>query len=221
MAEVLPWNMQVESVPLGQLTLDPENARRGNVAAIIDSLREFGQHRPIVARRSDGRIAIGNHTYMAAESLGWTHVSVAFVDDDDDKLIRRAIADNATGDLAVWDLPTLGQLVERVGADIPGLDAKVLEQIDRQIEAAQDEAEKPIYPIAPKFAESYNCVVIFSRNDLDWAFLLTTLNLGREQSYKNQHIGQTHVLEAQVFAELWRSRNGFVEESPASQEDGQ
>ncbi len=105
--------MEIVKVPVEQLVLDPDNARKGDVTSILDSLREFGQHRAIVVQRTTNRVVVGNHTLKAAKMLGWTEVDVFYVDDDDTKAIRRGIADNATGDLATWDLDQLGLLVDQ------------------------------------------------------------------------------------------------------------
>ena len=60
-------------VPVEQLVRHPRNPRRGNVAEIAASLRRFGQVRAIL---TDGQLIIaGNHTYLAALELGWTHIA--------------------------------------------------------------------------------------------------------------------------------------------------
>ena len=72
--------MEVEDVALSRLHTDDRNARKGNVQAIAESLKEFGQHRAIVAQRSTGKIIAGNHTFLAAQTLGWQTVSVHWVE---------------------------------------------------------------------------------------------------------------------------------------------
>lgn len=199
--------METVKVPIEQLVLDPQNARKGDVASILESLREFGQHRAIVVQRNTNRVIVGNHTLKAAKMLGWTEIDAYFVDDDDITAIRRGIADNATGDLATWDLDQLGLLVAEVGDDIPGLDASLLKSAELKTDEL-DEEEEPAYPIVAQLSESYHCAIIFATNDIDWAFLCTALQLNREKSYKNTHIGQSHVLNAEQFGALWRARGG-------------
>ena len=94
---VSPPFLQVERVSIDVPVLDLENARKGNVTSIVESLQEFGQHRPLVLQRSTNKIIVGNHTYKAAKMLGWYEIDVVFVDDDDFKSIRRSLADNCTG----------------------------------------------------------------------------------------------------------------------------
>jgi ParB/Sulfiredoxin domain len=59
-----------EYVPIDDLVPFPGNPRRGNVAAIKQSLEENGQYRPIVVRRQTREVLAGNHTLQAAKELG-------------------------------------------------------------------------------------------------------------------------------------------------------
>jgi hypothetical protein len=161
--------MEVKRMRLDELHLDDKNARKGNVASIIESLKEFGQHRPIVVQKSTGRIIAGNHLFQAAQSLGWEHIDCVLVEDDDEKAIRRGIADNATSDLARWDDDQLKELLTEVGTDIAGVDDAMLKRLFRQM---QEEAD-PIYPLVPKPGEKYDYVVLFADNEIDSAFLIT------------------------------------------------
>ena len=104
-------DMTVRSVPLAELTPDPQNVRTHddrNLAAIQSSLEAFGQRKPIVcARANDGSLVViaGNGTLAAATELGWTYLDIAEVpaDWDADKARAYAIADNRTAELASWD----------------------------------------------------------------------------------------------------------------------
>lgn len=197
-------------VPLNKLHEDPVNARQGNVQSIVDSLKEFGQHRPCVVQKSTGRIIAGNHLYKAAKALGWERIGVFYVDDDDKTALRRGIADNATSDQATWDIETLAALIQEAGNDIPGVDDYLLDEIDSFLAdppEPEPEESKPVYPIVPKMAEKYDCIVIASTNEMDYAFLKTVLELETNQSFKGNHVGQTHVIKAETFCRLWRARN--------------
>lgn len=96
---------------IDNLQPDPENARRGDVAAIRRSLNAFGQRKPVIVKktgtdasgRPTGIIIAGNHTYLAACDLGWTHIAAVFTDDDAMTARAYALADNRTAELATWD----------------------------------------------------------------------------------------------------------------------
>lgn len=106
--------------PVEALRTHPRNARRGDVEVIAESLRRFGQQRPIVAL-PDGIIVAGNHTYRAAvEHLRWTHIAVVQSDLSGEEVEAYLLADNRTGDLGTYDEHALADLLR------PRLDADTL-----------------------------------------------------------------------------------------------
>jgi hypothetical protein len=98
----------------------PGNPRRGDVAAIAESLARNGQYRPIVVQRSTRYVLAGNHTLRAARSLGWSHINVVWVDVDDDGARRIVAADNRTADLAENDDAALAALLGSLDGDLAG-----------------------------------------------------------------------------------------------------
>jgi DNA modification methylase len=109
--------MNIETLRIAELTPDPNNARQHddkNLKAIMGSLKEFGQRKPIVITEA-GVIVAGNGTVEAAKRLGWTDIEVVKVPDDwtPDKVKAFAIADNRTAELANWNQEVLtSQLLE-------------------------------------------------------------------------------------------------------------
>lgn len=198
-----PTKEDYQRLSVDELMPDPVNPRKGNVKAIADSLREFGQHRPVVVQRSTRRVIAGNHLLKAAKLLGWSEVDCILVDDDDLKATRRGLVDNRVGDLATWDEDVLKTLLPEAGDDLAGFDDAF---IDKVMKDAQPKVEEPTYPIAPKFSEKYEAVVIFASNETDWTFIQTVLNLQKKKSWKSTAVGLCHVLTAEEFAKLWRAR---------------
>jgi ParB-like chromosome segregation protein Spo0J len=109
-------DLQALAFPVGELTPLPGNPRQGDVQAVARSYSTFGQRKPIVARREgDGGIVIaGNHQLAAAQQLGWTHVAVVWVDDDDITAKAFALADNRTADLGTYDDADLLAMLQAV-----------------------------------------------------------------------------------------------------------
>lgn len=203
--------MVVERVSVDSLQTDPVNARKGNVTVIAASLREFGQHRPLVVQRSSNRIIAGNHTFEAARALGWDEIDVFFVDDDDTQAVRRAIADNATNDQAGWDDQVLKDLMDSVGTDIPGIDDKMLERLAK-LDADDDDEPDPLYPIVPRAGEGYSYAVIIATNVVDVAWLESSLEVGKAKSYKSDAVGKCRVLTVDQFRELLPGMQSYVGE---------
>lgn len=101
--------------PVSQLELLPGNPRRGDVQAVINSYRTFGQRKPIVARMNpDGKkatVIAGNTQLKAATAEGWSHIAVTMVEDDDKTAAAFAIADNRTHDLGEYDDAALTAMI--------------------------------------------------------------------------------------------------------------
>lgn len=216
--------MQVEKVAIDSIHLDPANARKGSVPGIVESLREFGQHRPLVVQRSTGRIIAGNHTYQAAQALGWPEIAVYFVEDDDVTAVRRSIADNATGDQAEWDEAALKNLLNQVGNDVPGITEDLLNRL-AQVDLGSETPAEPVYPLIPKPGEHYSYVLIVSTTSIDQTWLTTVFDLQKERSYKNSAIGLSRTVTVEkfrsilpgIYAAAMQTLGG--EDEPEEQED--
>jgi DNA modification methylase len=136
-----------ELVPYGN------NPRRGNVEAIKVSLRENGQYRPIVVRRSTREVLAGNHTLEAARQLGWSEIAVTFVDCDEEQAKRIVLADNRTNDLAGYDDEALLELLlELPSLDGTGYHQEALDDLLDEVGADPlgDEEPVPSPPRKPK-----------------------------------------------------------------------
>jgi DNA modification methylase len=113
------WNGNKEMlrliVPVAELKPHPSNPRRGNIAALQESLREFGQQRPALAL-PDGTLVAGHHVYYAAVEEGWTHLAVVRSDLEGDKVKAYLAADNRTADLGSYDDESLSTLLAELAA---------------------------------------------------------------------------------------------------------
>jgi ParB-like chromosome segregation protein Spo0J len=88
----------MEQIPIGSVRPHPENPRRGNVAAIAESLRVNGQFKPILVHRPTRHILAGTHTWKAAKQLGWPTIAAVFSDADAPTAKRIMLADNRAAD---------------------------------------------------------------------------------------------------------------------------
>ena len=104
------------AVEVTTLNQHPENPRRGNVAAIRESLRRFGQVRPIVVQSETRYVIAGNHTLQAAIEEGWNEIVAVFVDLSDEEARAYLLADNRTSDLGGYDDPALALILNDLAA---------------------------------------------------------------------------------------------------------
>lgn len=112
------------AVDIEELSPLEGNPRVGNVSAIMSSYEEFGQVKPIVARRNDdgtATVIAGNHQLEAARALGWDKIAVVFLDADDKRAIAFAIADNRTMELGYTEPELLEDLLLDISEYYPEL----------------------------------------------------------------------------------------------------
>lgn len=104
--------------PVGSLILLPDDPRDGDVGAISESFKRFGQQKPIVVN-SEGVILAGNHMYRAAVALGWEEIWVNESDLPAEDQTGYVLADNRVSDLATYNNTDLIRALEDVG-DLTG-----------------------------------------------------------------------------------------------------
>ena len=100
------------------------NPRRGDVAAIMSSYREFGQIKPIVIRPNDdgtATVIAGNHQLQAAKKLGWDKIAAVPYDVDGERAIAFAIADNRTMELGYTEPELLNEVILELADVYPEL----------------------------------------------------------------------------------------------------
>lgn len=141
-------HLRTVTVPLAELRQFPGNAKRGDVPAILDSLRRNGQYRSIVSRENDGEpltVLAGNHTAQALELHGpgpcgipvktakgeqpcavchnkpWEPaVRTEVYSCDDDTARRINLVDNKSAELGDYDRDALAELLSYLDEDYGG-----------------------------------------------------------------------------------------------------
>lgn len=91
--------------PIESLVANPANIAAHDdaaIAAAARSLEAFDMRAVLVVRESDRMIVDGHARLLAAQRLGWSHLPVIWVDDDQAKAISYAIASRQTVLLSDW-----------------------------------------------------------------------------------------------------------------------
>jgi ParB-like chromosome segregation protein Spo0J len=118
-----------DTVPVGDISCHPVNPREGDIGAISRSLEENGQYRPIIVNRRTMRVIVGNHTYVAARTIGWDMIAVHWIDVDEIEEAKILLIDNRTSDLATYDTDALVALLMSTSLAGTGYDADDLDAI--------------------------------------------------------------------------------------------
>jgi len=154
------------SVPVEQLQTFPGNPRRGDVKSIAESLaKPYGQYRPIVVNRGTitGRpneVLAGNHTLMAAQSLGWEAVECSIIDVGDEDARTIVAFDNRSADLGDYDKADLYDLLAPI-ADLTGT-GYTRSDLDELLESLQppDSADMLDPPAEDRYTPQFAVTVI-------------------------------------------------------------
>lgn len=133
----------IERVAIDQLKTHPRNPRKGDVDRIAASLDANAQYRPIVVQKKTGYIIAGNHTYLGARKLGWTHVDAVTIDVNDKAARKIMLADNRTSDAGTYDDNILAEVLRSLEGDIEGTGYYDAE-IDSILSGAQEAATETL-----------------------------------------------------------------------------
>lgn len=106
---------------LAALADHPDNPRRGDDAAVAESIEVNGWYGVVIAQRSSGRILAGHTRRRNLLASGATRGPVLWVDCDDATARRILLADNRTAELAAWDSRALSSLLSGMAAEAGGL----------------------------------------------------------------------------------------------------
>ena len=170
--------MKTETVPIDSISPDPANARKHderNLTAIRDSLRAFGQQKPIVVDQREIVVA-GNGTLEAAKRLGWTEIAIVRTTLDNTQATAFGIADNRTAELAEWDDEVLRSLLD-------SMDDEMVEMLAVDDLAKELESKIPIGEDPSMMGDIEYRVVVLTKGEEDQSGLIEELE---EKGYKCQ-----------------------------------
>jgi len=127
-------NKQSKQVAIDDLKVHPDNPRKGNIAALVESIEVNGFYGAIVAQESTGFILVGNHRWQAAKEVGLKKVPVIYVEVDDEGARKILLADNRTSDLSSYDETVLIRLLSSIDLSGTGYTDSDLDDIISRID---------------------------------------------------------------------------------------
>ena len=90
----------------------PRNPKKGNVAAIGDSIEKNDFYGAVIVQKGTGFILAGNHRYESAIEKGLKEIPVIVVDVDDATAERILLGDNRIAELGGYDDRVLQAILE-------------------------------------------------------------------------------------------------------------
>ena len=169
--------MKIENIPLEDLVEYPNNARRGDVSMLTQSLKVNGQYRPIIVQKSTKYVLAGNHLLRAARILGWTSIDAVVLDVDDQAALKIVLADNRTADLGEYNDDLLKELLATLDDfDGTGYSEKDLAELEDVINSEPRE-ERPEIEFSLALREANNYIVLVFDDSIDWQSAIDTFDL--------------------------------------------
>lgn len=153
--------MKIEDIEVSLLRPYPENCKihpKKNLRLIRNSIKEFGQYKPLLVQKGTNYILVGNGTFKVLKQLGYEKAKVCFIEVDDKKAKVINIADNKLSQLSKWNNELLVKL-EKWNLDfIQSLefDNKFLKQFEKS-DINLDKFKEPKNELEIK-EEEVNCI---------------------------------------------------------------
>lgn len=177
--------MNVKSFLVETLKEYPNNARRGNVEALVESLKVNGQYRPIVVQKSTKYVLAGNHLLRAARQIGWDEINAVEIDCDDAQALKIVLADNRTAELGDYDNTALISLLQELeDFEGTGYSQTDLEDLDTILKPEPESRPELEFSIAMR--EENNYVVLLFRDAIDWQTACSVLDISTKKSWDSR-----------------------------------
>ena len=141
-------------LPVGDLHPHADNPNHGDVAAIRESLDEFGQYRSVVALE-DGTLLAGHHVWQAAKARGDETIRVEVIETDEHTARRILLADNRIAELGDGlDPEALLAVLESLGGELAGTgyDEAYLDELEALLNLPEVCGDPDAPPHVPKTA---------------------------------------------------------------------
>lgn len=183
--------MKIEMRPIGQLTPYENNPRRnaGAIAAVAESIREFGFRNPILIDRNN--TVINGHTRLAAaQALGLETVPVVVANDLTEAQIKALrIVDNKTSEIANWDFELLATELEDIDTIDPSLVALTGFDMDSVLDdlVVADLDTISIEPEQDPVPKKHSTTLTFGKNKIPLSDKEEKLLLAAYETYVETH----------------------------------
>lgn len=121
--------MEIIKIQIQKLIEDPNNLRQHsvqNIEMIKNSIREYGQYKPLIVDKKSMVVKAGNGRLQAMKQLGFKDCYVVLMDASD----SLAVIDNRLNEMSEWNDPDLNKwLKQQKGLDWFGIDVDLSKEL--------------------------------------------------------------------------------------------
>ena len=190
--------MEIKQISIDELKEYENNPRRNEnaVEVVANSIREFGFKVPMVVT-NEGVIIAGHTRFAAAKSLGMTEVPCIVASDlSEDQIRAFRLADNKTGEIAIWNNEKLQEELNELYGIID------MEEFGFPIQIEDiDVVQKGEIPFSDEFNYANNYVVLQFDTEDEWEKAIEVLGLQKvsttEENVKTRRVGIGRVLKGE------------------------
>lgn len=208
-------NLEIHWVDINEINVAEYNPRKitpKKKKELRDSLVKYGLREPLKINMHEGReyvLISGHQRLKIAKELGFNLVPVTYeyLNIEDEKEMNLRLNKNG----GEFDMELVMEVADRdILLEIGFLDKelpKVLSEFEQKFEDI--DVTDPVYPIAPKFNEKYNYVMIMCSTEMDYHWLKNVFEIEKEIGYKSTYVGEGKVLMVSKFQKLykeWKSK---------------
>jgi ParB-like chromosome segregation protein Spo0J len=174
---------------------NPKKHPQKQLVVYAQAIRETGWREAVTVSKRSGFIVTGHGAVEAARLVPTDQIPVEYQDyDSDEAELADLLAQNRIGELGGIDKDKLKDALARIAKGeavksiVTGYSAEVVAKLFKLA------APGPQYPIVARLNEAHHLLCIPVESATDWQFLKNLVGVRTEQSYKNETIGEAHVV---------------------------
>jgi hypothetical protein len=196
-------------VPLHELKLHPSNPNKHPQKQLViyaQVIRDAGWRKSVHVSKRSGFVVSGAGAVAAAPLVPTDQIPVEYQDyDSDEAELADVLAQNRLGQLSSIDKDLLKAALTKIGK-VESLQAKLTGYSSDVVAKLLATAAPTLaqYPIVARLNEEHHLLCIPVESATDWQFLKNLAGIRTEQSYKNETVGEAHVVPFARFLQSLR-----------------
>jgi len=202
------------AVPVDSIKLDDQNAvnhPQRNIEMIANSLKKYGQRKPIVVNKKTNIVEAGNGTLTAARMLGAKEIAAVFVTESKKNAQGFSVLDNRSAQLAKFnpnllDIAKLFEGEEDISLGFRPDELDSMFNTEKEMKIKDNIEEMEIQPF-----EHHDYIVLIFKDTLSWTKVLTFFGIKKvnfSTTSKKVKIGLGRVIKGEKLLDYIDSQSG-------------